>query len=325
MAHDDKGVRENDIRAVGNFHADRFAGEAAAGIGKGWRPDARYADAVRLKTASGAYVHKVPDAVTRGWWEQQRRTVAVRRAWIARLYPAGMDFDWDPSQVVFRPPRVVEGKFVHILPQMVVKWTARARAGALATGARRAKTHSDGSVSPVCVCCAAPLEDDEHAILVCPVTGAGDWLSVARRVWRREARRVAPLADPLTVEWLNEHAPQVATGLIPLSIHQFVRRVPGDRVPSLLNAFHKGMVERLAEVLRSRAARVAEVAPPAPTRRSFGAVSPVAKRAPERVLTTAELREAERRPLPPAALPVGRDRSGRAQASLRERKRAAAL
>jgi hypothetical protein len=211
------------------------------------------------------------------------------------------------SRLLPHPTRVVEGKFVHVLPQMVVKWMARARAGALPTGARRAKTHKDGSVSPVCVCCAAPLEDDEHAILVYSVVGADDWLSVARRVWHRETRQVAPLTNPLMVEWLNEHAPQVATGLIPLSIHQFLHRIPGDRVPSLLNAFHKGMMKHLAEVLRSRAARVVEVAPPASAWQSFGAVPPMAKHAPERVLTTAELREAEWRPLPLAVLPVGRD------------------
>ena len=115
-----------------------------------------------------------------GWWilTPLLSPTRQRRAWIASLYPAGMEIDWKVSTAIFALPAVVGGYFVHAVPPPVLKWVARARAGALATSLRKATTGLGPSPSPLCPCCGAASEDDAHVVAGCPATGAGACVDV---------------------------------------------------------------------------------------------------------------------------------------------------
>ena len=78
------------------------------------------------------------------------------------------------SNYLFRPLTVKTGKFVHAAPPPLLKWTARARTGALATRFRLEGTKLVSSSQ--CLCCPS-LEDDAH----------GDWLPGHRvcGLWKR--------------------------------------------------------------------------------------------------------------------------------------------
>ena len=132
-------------------------------------------------------------------------------------YPPALSLDWEVSGYLFRPPKVVNGEFVHPAASPVIKWLARVRAGALATNARTAG--SGLGVSTSCLCCHDPVEDDAHAIAACPATGAQDCASVASRVWAQAAQRRGFAARALPDSWIEN---QLTAALIPSSMHDFL-------------------------------------------------------------------------------------------------------
>jgi len=98
-----------------------------------------------------------------------------------------MELDWEASNLIFRPPSLVNGVFVHYAATPMLKWVARARAGALATLAR--KLGSGLASSSRCACCTSPDEDDTHVLTGCPATGAQDCSATAGRLWLQAAHR----------------------------------------------------------------------------------------------------------------------------------------
>ena len=125
---------------MGYDRVDALAKEAAVGVVTPYTPDPRFADAVQLQDASGAWILDVGLAVTQMFWESNRQKAAARRSWMAQLYLSVMAFDWKASGRLFHPPKVVSGHFIYSAPPRVLKWVARARAGDLATNARKAPT-----------------------------------------------------------------------------------------------------------------------------------------------------------------------------------------
>ena len=158
----------------------------------------------------------ITHAVSQGWWEQHRTTGAARRTWLSQLYPDGVEIDWGVSNYLFRPPTVEGGKFVHAAPPPLLKWTARARTGALATRFRLAGTKLVSSSQ--CLCCPAPVEDDAHVVTGCPGTGSADCGNVASKLWLEAGQKRGVPVTALPSEWLQKHLLQVAVGLIPRSV-----------------------------------------------------------------------------------------------------------
>ena len=128
-AHDSMAIQAGDVRACGNDHADRLAKAAAAShlTPEVYARDPRFADAaVRVRDSHGGWVTDLAPAITAFWWS------ATRRAWLAQLFPAGMAIEWEPSVVIFRPPVVAKGEFVHVVvAPPVLKWVTRVRCGGL--------------------------------------------------------------------------------------------------------------------------------------------------------------------------------------------------
>ena len=191
-------------------------------------------------------------AIKSYWWDARLVEARQRRAWIASLYPAGMEFDWKVSTAIFALPAVVGGYFVHAVPPPVLKWVARARAGALATSLRKATTGLGPSPSPLCPCCGAASEDDAHVVAGCPATGAGACVDVALRLWLQIAAKRGIQAPPLATSWVSAHLLQLSVALIPTSARGLLGGCADSLVVSMLRDFHRGLAERLAEVLRCR-------------------------------------------------------------------------
>jgi len=191
-------------------------------------------------------------AIKSYWWDARLVEARQRRAWIASLYPAGMEIDWKVSTAIFALPAVVGGYFVHAVPPPVLKWVARARAGALATSLRKATTGLGPSPSPLCPCCGAASEDDAHVVAGCPATGAGACVDVALRLWLQIAAKRGIQAPPLATSWVSALLLQLSVALIPTSARGLLGGCADSLVVSMLRDFHRGLAERLAEVLRCR-------------------------------------------------------------------------
>ena len=58
--------------------------------------------------------------------------------------------------------------------------------------------------------------------------------------------------DPLPAPWVAVHLLQLAVALIPTALRHFMKAVDDWLIPTLLLDFHKGLAERLAEVVRRR-------------------------------------------------------------------------
>ena len=89
--------------------------------------------------------------------------------------------------------------FVHVVSAPVIKWVSRARAGALATSARKAKSH--------------PTDDDSHVVAGCSSTGAADCGEVASRMWMQAAGKRGAHVTPLPASWVTAHLVQLAVAL----------------------------------------------------------------------------------------------------------------
>ena len=317
-AHDTEGRNAGNPKSWGNEHADTLAKEAAEGGETLYSPEERFADAVQATDSAGKWIKDTLVAVNDGWWNQRRAEGAKRRTWLAQLYPAGLEFDWRVSGHLFRPPRVVEGKFVHTAAPPVIKWTARVRTGALATFARLATT----GLKPTsqCPCCPVEVEDDAHAVSGCPGSGSIDCADFAARLWLKVGKSRGVKMIPLSPPWLQTHLLQVAAGLIPSSLTDFLPPDVEWLAPKVLQDFHLGMAERLAEVLRRRETVVGTAASSTSGASPSQAPAFSSSSSSARQLSVAELRAAERLPVSPQ-----RRRAVASQQHLAEAKRTAAL
>ena len=168
-AHDLEAVRRGDPRACGNDQVDAVAKAAvqAGFVAPTHAPEDDFADAVRVRGRDGKWIVDINAAIASSWWIARREEGSQRREWIAALYPSGLELDWQTSNYIFQLPTVVNGVFVNVVSAPVIKWVARARAGALATSARKAK--SGLGSTPVCPCCGHLTDDDSHVVLGVPV------------------------------------------------------------------------------------------------------------------------------------------------------------
>ena len=294
------------LKSVGNDRVDGLAKEAAAGAGSHYSPDPRFADVVQLQDASGTWIMDVGSAVAETAWESRRKEATKRRSWLAQLYPDGLELDWKTSVYLFHPPKVMSGRFVHNASPPVLKWIARARSGALATNARKASTGL-GMDSAGCPCCDATLEDDAHVVAGCPQTGSADCEAAAAQLWLKIITDKGVKVGPLPSAWVHTYRLQLAVGLIPQSMSAFLAASQDWMVPVVLRAFHLGMGEWLAEILRRRETMVGQArqAAGAPHRPGAAVVPSPAFQA--RQLSVAELRVADQQPLSPPRSAVARE------------------
>ena len=144
------------------------------------------------------------------------------------------------------------------MPPPVLKWVARARAGALATSLRKATTGLGPSPSPLCPCCGAASKDDAHVVAGCPATGAGACVDVALRLWLQIAAKRGIQAPAFATLWVSAHLLQLSVALIPTSARGLLGGCADSLVVSMLRDFHRGLAERLAEVLRCREKLIAQ-------------------------------------------------------------------
>ena len=163
------------------------------------------------------------------------------------------------SSFLFQKPAVSGTSFIHPAPPSVVKWIARLRAGCLATRARLLAQERVSSAA--CLCCASPLEDDEHVLLGCSVTGTEDYMALFREAWAAAAAETkVTAADPL-MAWLEEHRWQLVAALIPASISGIAGLSPGDRI-CFARRLHLKLAHQTAERLRRRQILIAAAREP---------------------------------------------------------------
>ena len=315
-AHDDEGIRDGNPKTLGNEKADMLAKQATEVDNPIYEPDDRFADAVQLRDDQGRWLRDLPD-LDHCWWTIQLAAAAERRSWFSIVYPADVDIDWEASCYLFRPPKVKDGNFVFMAAPFVLKWTARARTGGLASRSRLLKNTLVDSAQ--CPCCPHPDEDDEHMVAGCEGTGSSDCALFAVEMWQKVGRARNARLPPLPADWVAGHLYMIAVGLIPRSLTTFVPASFDMLTKRLLRDFHLGMTTRLAEVLRRRQQLISAASPPPshPSDLPSGSSAPLSILADSaRHLTVADLRHAERHPAPPPKPPARRPGNAAAAAGL---------
>ena len=214
------------------------------------------------------------------------------RPGLGLLYSDVAAIDWELSGHVLRPPTVVAGKFVHLAPPAVLKWTARARSGALATRARLFKNKQ--SPSAQCPGCG-------HVLTGYPETGSADCAVFASQLWTTVGQGRGAELLPLPATWVYSHLLRLSVGFIPRSLLDFIPPQVNWLSRTFLKDFHMGMVARLAEVLRRRECLISAQSNQTASS-STGARPSSSTVDAARTLTVADLRQAERASLPPSAL-----------------------
>ena len=146
-AHRTDPVAGTDPKVVWNNAADTEAKAATnEGNAHACSEELQFADQVSVLDETGKWIFHLPSALSARWWSLERRKMAQRRPdTLGVLYPSDVEFDWASSNRAFRAPFVRGGKWVYLVSRLALKWAARARCGALASTARRAKT--DGRAS----------------------------------------------------------------------------------------------------------------------------------------------------------------------------------
>ena len=245
-AHDAAGCSAGDVKALGNDRADALAKEAVEST-RVWEAPLEADDPGWFVRGQGIRVRDVEEAAEDAWWGDQRRDLIARRPWMEGLY--GEELDWEASCWAFRTALGKGGYFYPVQPA-VVKWLARVRSGALATRARWFKTKLRASAA--CELCEDPTEDDEHATMGCPATGADRWRDAFLRGWETAAQEVPTLRTSVPSEaWITGHGMRLCAGLIPMDTRRWLEG-DGTDVRRFLKAIHVSMARRLAEVMRRR-------------------------------------------------------------------------
>ena len=246
------------MKAFWNNTADREAKLAASNDTTIplWNEETAFADHVQVVDETRKWILNVPEAVLARWWHLGRLKLSQRRPdTLGLLYPPNVNFDWKSSNRAFRAPFVRGGKWVYLVSPAALKWTARARCGALASTARRIKT--DGHAGeplddPVCPFCHVGIEDDIHMASSCTATHTAKVLDAVSSVWRSSLRTLC-IADGVlpSVDVLSKWSFQLAIGLIPLDLHPLF---PGDSSKRLafFGKLSIGMVEWFGARMRER-------------------------------------------------------------------------
>ena len=304
-AHDEALLRLGHPKAVGNDRADAAARRAATESDTPrFEVDlAPFADAVSLLDAAGRVVDDVEGQVSAIFWERRQTSRSKRRAWLDKLYPLDVAINWELSTGVFRRPVVSGRAFVHPVPPAVVKWLARTRAGCL-PASTRLFTHGLDLSAVECPCCGATVDDEEHMVSGCAVTGSADWLPGLLEVWRMVAQGLELEVDPPPESFFHCFRLPLLVGVIPEALVEFFPAALAREKVKFLRRFHAAVAAQLAEWLGRREAIRAVTAPA-----QSSAEAPQAARPhglpPERQLRLADLRrlEVERRAAPLAPQP----------------------
>ena len=227
-AHNADWLRLQHPMAVGNDDVDALAKRAAQEEDvPSWPPvDRAFADPVELVAMDGAVVQDVSAVFAEVWWHQSRQMRTRPRRWLDLLYPEGLAIIWPLSTEVFRRPVTSGDAFVHPVAPAVIKWTARVRAGCLATRLRLWERKQVDSAA--CLCCTATEEDDEHVLVGCPATGAADWLAMLQELWgvAVSASKVSAMCP--VPGWLAAHRLQLVAALVPASLLTLLQLPPSD-------------------------------------------------------------------------------------------------
>ena len=108
-------------------------------------------------------------------------------------------------------PRLWKGNFVYLATPSFLKWTARARTGALSTGARLLKNTLAANAN--CRYCSLSLEDGAHVLVGCPVTGSMDCADYIIRLWLQVCGNPGVQSQPLSSAWLQANLLQLVVAL----------------------------------------------------------------------------------------------------------------
>ena len=260
QAHDERGVQCGLPKALGNDAVDALAKQAAAGCtspsvrGLVYPPVLGSADdPVVLLDATNAAVLNVVRSFPMAWWRRCRQMWSSKgpRPRLDMLFPLDLTFDWAASVGIFRRPVVQRGGFVHRVAPRVIKWVARVRCGCLATRERLARHGIGGVVSPACLCCGAPVEDDAHVLVGCDGSGAAPYLPALQEVWTAaNLNSKVPVPLPPTA-WMAAHCLPLTAALIPTTV-LWHHCLPEADAMRFKHALHVALAERTAEVLRRR-------------------------------------------------------------------------
>ena len=243
----------SDPKALWNEAVDKEAKLAASANSPLWDEQSCFSDPVQMVGENGEWILNVPNAILARWWSIGRSKAAERRPdTLGLLYPAGVEFDWHSSNRAFRAPFVRGDQWIFLVSRASLKWTARARCGALASTARRSKTDGRAEIipDPICPLCGTAVEDDIHMITSCPATHTASVLEAITNVWRASLRALgAPDALP-SLETLRKWALQLAVGLIPMDILSFF----GDRSKrtAFFGKISIGMIEWFGARMKER-------------------------------------------------------------------------
>ena len=306
-AHDEALLRLQHPKAVGNDLADAAARSATteSGVPEFEVDLAPFADPVSLVDADGRVVEDVDGQVSALFWERRQMSRSKRRLWLDLLYPLDLTINWELSTGVFRRPVVSGRAFVHPTPPAVVKWLARTRAGCLSASSRLF-SHGLDLTAVECPCCGAPVDDEEHMVSGCAVTGSADWLPGLLEVWRTVAQGLQLEIDPPPESFFHRFRLPLLVGVIPEALVEFFPAALAREKVKFLRRFHAAVAAQLAEWLGRREAIRAVTAPAQSTAEAPHAVHPRGL-PPERQLRLADLRrlEVERRaaPLAPQSSP----------------------
>jgi hypothetical protein len=156
-------------------------------------------------------------------------------------------------------------------------------------------------------------------VMGCPGTGSVDLSRLVPLLWAG-ACGSKPDRVPLSVAWVAAHLPQLAVGLLPQSIWDFLSGLERWEASLVLRAFHLKLCDRLAEVLRRRERLLEDIATA-----STPAQAPVPPRRSVRDLTVAEVRAAEQVALAPGQVNPVPPTPQVSSSTLREQKKVAAL
>ena len=231
-AHRKDAAAKEDPKAVWNEKADREAGRTAASDGVGFtalEEMEEFADVVRMKDSTGRWIVVVDKVVEDCWWEKQRAHIEERRPdSLGKLW-------WQVSNKMFERPVVRGGAWISKAAPGLMKWVARARAGALASRVRMVKTNvvkgpDGGPGDPTCECCGAAAEDDVHLLTGCSDSGTDKVIDKVEEVWRaalekvKQRGRVLGVVDAAAPSrvWFAKFALQWAVGLIPMEAREIL-------------------------------------------------------------------------------------------------------
>jgi hypothetical protein len=95
------------------------------------------------------------------------------------------------------------------------------------------------------------VEDDEHLLFGCAVTGTVDWMVLLQEAWAAAAVETKANVAAPTTEWLQGHRWQLMAAIIPASVATQAVLPPARLVP-FCKKLHLKLALQTAERLRRR-------------------------------------------------------------------------